>query len=292
MPGYKRSNYRRTYKSKRHTRRTFSRFNTYKNRSSKSQAYQIYKLNKKINYCYRMNKPEVQIYQTTDSPIDIAVYSDTSNGRAFEIHRCVDQGLDIFNGRIARLKNVVFTGSFRFNGNPASTAQAATGCLRLIFFRPVYQIWGPPALTDILPSNVDGYNNEYFMKCPLQHGFSTKFKLVADYKYYLVPQKSNVRFVNIKLKYNHALKRGEELNTDVHEDFAYPANSLFCISYIARCGEYQSLDTFSCELFMKLAYTDDTGAVIPASSKSIETHDNNDEDINIDTDDTVKNKPT
>lgn len=62
MAGYKRNYKKRNYK-KNSKKKTFSRFNTYKNRSAKSQAYQIYKLNKKVNYINKKNSPEIHNWQ-------------------------------------------------------------------------------------------------------------------------------------------------------------------------------------------------------------------------------------
>lgn len=276
MPG--RYRIRRSYRTRRSYKKkstSFSRFNTYRKRSSKQQAYQIYRLNKKINYVYKMNKPEIQIYQSTTSPIYTEVTTDTLNGRTFSLHRCVDHGLDIFDGRIAKLKNVVFTGSFKFAGNPAETEQGAVGCLRLIFFRPVQQVWTLPSINDVLPYQAD-YTNDYFMKCPLSRGFSVRYKLVGDYKFYLYPQKSSLRFINLRIKYPYSLRRADSLNnTGSLANNAFPANSLFCVSYICRTGEYQNLDTFNAELFMKLAYTDDLVAVEPNRMIQPEMKDNN-----------------
>lgn len=51
--------YRRGYGRRyRYKKTTFSKFNTYKNRSAKSQAYQIYALNKKVNRIEAKTKPE------------------------------------------------------------------------------------------------------------------------------------------------------------------------------------------------------------------------------------------
>lgn len=254
---------RRSYRTRRYRKKssTFSKYNTYRKRSSKAQAYQIYRLNKKVNYVYRMSKPEVQIYQSDVSPIYTEVTTDTLNGRTFALHRVVDHGLDIFNGRLARLKNLFLTGSFKFTGNPRETSQEAVGCLRLVFFRATQVYWGLPAVVDVLPSNVTNYTNEYFMKCPLSQGFSARFKLVADYKFYLFPKKSSTKFLNLRIKYPYNLRRAEEMNSEVHEDNAFPMNSLFCVSYICRTGESSSIDCFDAELFMKLAYTDDNNTL-------------------------------
>lgn len=251
---------RKTRKTNRYrkTRRTFTRFNTYRNRSSKAQAYQIYKLNKKINHVYKLSKPELQVYQSDAATIDTAITTDTVRGRYFSVHRCIDQGLNLFNGKYARIKNAVFTGSLSWGGNPGELTQQCVGCLRLIFFRPKTQQWDVPAPGDILPVSMINCPNEYFMKCPLRQGFSTKYKLVGDYKFYLYPQKSNIRFINIRIKYPYSLRREHDMNNDDYENNEFPTNSLMCCSYICRAGDYTSvLDTFNTELFMKLVYTDD-----------------------------------
>lgn len=65
MPVKRRYNYRkRAYGKKKYNRRNFSRFNTYRHRSAKAQAYQIYKLNKKINYINKKNSPDIHSWQT------------------------------------------------------------------------------------------------------------------------------------------------------------------------------------------------------------------------------------
>lgn len=268
--------YRKTYKGNRYRKRRgkFTKFNTYRHRSAKAQANQIYSLNKKINRVYKLSKPEIQIYQTEQPTIDAAVLTDTLRGRDFSVHRCIDQGLNIFNGRYARIKNVQFTGSFTFNGNPGETDQKCVGCLRLIFFRCKTQEWSLPLAGDVLPGHLTNCTNEYFMKCPLTTGFSTRYKLVGDYKFYLHPQKSNIRFINIKLKYPYSIRRGHAMAGDGLENNEYPVNTLGCVAYICRAGEYTgSLDTFSSELFMKLAYTDDN--YTPANNRQQSKTDTN-----------------
>lgn len=277
MP-YGRRNYRKIRKANSYRKRgrKFTRFNTYRHRSSKAQAYQIYSLNKKINRVYKLSKPEIQIYQTERPTIDAAVLTDTIRGRDFSVHRCIDQGLNIFNGRYARIKNVTFTGSFTFNGNPGETEQKCVGCLRLIFFRCKTQEWSLPVAGDVLPIDMTNCTNEYFMKCPLMKGFSTRYKLVGDYKFYLHPQKSNIRFINIKLKYPYSIRRSHPMTDDDFENHEFPINTLGCVAYICRAGEYtSSLDTFTSELFMKLAYTDDNYTV-PDNNNRAKTDTNDD----------------
>lgn len=278
MPGRYRT--RRSYRNRRSYKKkssTFSRFNTYRKRSSKAQAYQIYRLNKKINYVYKMNKPEIQIYQPSTATIDTSISTDTLGGKAFTLHRCIDQGLGIFDGKYARIKSIRFTGSFNWTGNVDNFVQEAIGCLRLIFFRAKSQIWGLPSVDDILPSNRSDFSNEYYMKCPLTNGFSTKYYLVGDYRFYLQPQKSGLRFINFNLKYPYSIRRSEDFDTVGHMNSAFPVNSLFCLSYIARCGEYVRLDTFQTELFMKLAFTDDAIGNASTQNKTVQPEDLDDD---------------
>lgn len=67
--GYKykyKKRYNKNYKKK------FSRFNTYRNRSSKAQAYQIYALNNRVNYLMKKTKPETIQYEPNDKHITIS----------------------------------------------------------------------------------------------------------------------------------------------------------------------------------------------------------------------------
>lgn len=54
MPSYKR--YAKKYYKRKFKKSKFSKYNTYKNRSAKSQANQIYTLNKKVNNIYKQTK--------------------------------------------------------------------------------------------------------------------------------------------------------------------------------------------------------------------------------------------
>lgn len=47
----------------------FSKYNTYKHRSAKSQANQIYRLNKKVNSIYKQVKPDIQYFDTRATDI-------------------------------------------------------------------------------------------------------------------------------------------------------------------------------------------------------------------------------
>lgn len=60
---FKKRYYKNTKKNfKNYKRGKFSKSNLYKHRTSKQQATQIYRLNKKVNHIEKMTKPEMQIY--------------------------------------------------------------------------------------------------------------------------------------------------------------------------------------------------------------------------------------
>lgn len=81
--------YRRRYK-KRPTRRyrrkgsKFTKFNTYKYRSSKAQAGQIYSLNKKVNYMYKQVKPRIHFADSDKYELNNLVIPTTGDHPGFD----------------------------------------------------------------------------------------------------------------------------------------------------------------------------------------------------------------
>lgn len=76
MPFARKKFYRRGYTSKyRRYKRTFSKYNTYRNRSATAQANQIYKLNRRVTKIESATKPEYLEYvaQTISSNVPVAV---------------------------------------------------------------------------------------------------------------------------------------------------------------------------------------------------------------------------
>lgn len=62
---------RRVYSKKKSAskKRSFSKYNTYRHRSAKAQAGQIYRLNKKVNRIYKSVKPDIQYFDTKPTEI-------------------------------------------------------------------------------------------------------------------------------------------------------------------------------------------------------------------------------
>ena len=246
---------RRYYNSKRYSkrryykrRRQFSRLNTYRNRSSKAQAYQIYSLNKKINRVYKLTKPEVQIYtddvNNSGTPhLDLNLTTSDVNGYVSGVAPLITRQNNCFVGHYARIRDITITGSLEFQGNPAEGPQAQTCGLRLIFFRLKSDMVENPSRTDILKIVNDKPNN-YYLNCPLEQGFSTRYKLVKDVRMVMTPQSGPAKSYKIHFKYPYALLSKARLET---AGYSRCKNSLWCVYYLCRAGTYtgSSVDTFS-----------------------------------------------
>lgn len=250
----------RTARGRRYKKRTFSRYNTYKYRSSKAQAYQIYKLNKKVNHVYKMTKPEIQIYTDDDNNggtphLDVNLTTSDNQGYSAGIAPIITRQNNCFTGHYCRIKDVSITGALEFVGNPVSGPQTQTCGLRLIFFRLRSDMTSSPTRVDILRITNNKPTN-YYLNCPLNDGFATRYKLVRDFRTVLTPTSGPTKSFRIRFKYPYALLSKAKLET---EGGSRCRNSLWCVYYICRAGTYtgSSVDTFSYNGYLKFAYTDD-----------------------------------
>lgn len=74
-------NYKKKYYKKKYYKKTLSKGNIYGKKSAKSQAKQIYALNKKINRIYKETAPEVQICSDN---VYAATFTDSQTGDALQ----------------------------------------------------------------------------------------------------------------------------------------------------------------------------------------------------------------
>ena len=250
----KRNSKRRYYKR----RRTFSRYNTYRHRSSKAQAYQIYNLNKKINRVYKLTKPEIQIYSDDDNNggtphFDFDLTTSNVDGYRAALLPVITRANGCFCGHYARIKDVQMTFTIEFMGNPAETPQAQTCGLRLIFFRVKSDIVENPSRTDILKIVNDKPNN-YYLNCPLESGFSTRYKLVKDFRTVMTPQSGPAKSFKISFKYPYSLQSKGKLDVSGN---SRAKNSLWCVYFLisgSSTGSFSfnsfSTDSFSSSIFL------------------------------------------
>lgn len=122
MPSYSRT-FRRSYKyrtRRNRYRKTFSKYNTYRNRSSVSQANQIYKLNKRISRIESNTKPEYLEYNPT--PVgnlieSILTLNKWSNLNPLHITDLSSSGQfgDLMKGQSARAFKIIVWGALERN---------------------------------------------------------------------------------------------------------------------------------------------------------------------------------
>jgi hypothetical protein len=238
-----------------------------------------------------MAKPEIQIYtddkynNNGQAHIEATLTTANTNGINAGVVQLIGKNTGIFNGHYVRIKDVSLSGGLSFVGNPAETSQHLTCGLRLIFFRLKQDQYTDPARIDVIRI-VNDKNQEYYMNCPLEEGFSTRYKLVADRKFYLKPFESPAKCFRIRFKYPYSLRSYYGFQNGAPSS-TNPANSLFCVWYICRLGTINandSVDTFSSEIYLKFAYTDDNyvePSTNPESKINVDSLDldTNDKDI-------------
>ena len=121
-------NYRRYRRyAKRSGKRTFTSFNLYKRRTSKAQAFQIYKLNKKINRIQNRTKPEVKIAPLLQKTVTTPTSSTASRPDGYILTNFVNEdtaevpdGSVKINGRFARMQSMKITGTLTYTTAIAS----------------------------------------------------------------------------------------------------------------------------------------------------------------------------
>ena len=106
-----RKQYKRFYKKK----AKFSKNNLYRNRSSKKQALQIYRLNRKINYIEKKTKPEISegIFSTTLS----SEFLEKNSAQLQETTDLFKTLKTNMKGELVRLQNIRIYGGFTSNLN-------------------------------------------------------------------------------------------------------------------------------------------------------------------------------
>lgn len=191
--------YRKYYRRPRRYRRRYklSRFNLYRKRSSKQQANQIYRINKKINAIEYRTKPEVKIfnYHTQTGVGGICGY-------AFGAITGAGTFLPNVNGTLCRFQNINIYPTLYMA--PGSSNTSVTTTCRLV----VFQLKAPTTTAYTLPEQVFNITpaertdsnimikKRAYMKAvfgPLKHGIATEFKILRDVKLTISGQR-NQRF--------------------------------------------------------------------------------------------------
>lgn len=187
----------------------FSKYNTYKHRSAKSQANQIYRLNKKVNNIYKSVKPDIQYFDT--KPVDVSepittaknglikyttmfdlegwVNGDNPDGTptGIQTFNQIMKGLQPGSERVRFLNGIL---NLQFSKGRSSSlftgTYGYTGPLRLDVY--ILQSKGPYAITNVsqLFTNVHGNDHpELFNNTPLTSGIWKYFYFLKHKVYTL-----------------------------------------------------------------------------------------------------------
>ena len=217
---------RKTTKWRRPRRTTFSKYGTYRNRSSAAQARQIYLLNKRISSIMKRTKPEINI-----SPILTRTFSNVWNDEATSHPNTTYQSATLTNlapegvspsdqysvlkGRFARLQSLTVKGLLTFSVAGYETDGTAAQDPTVPFPERYMDLQRMPVLMRLVMvqtrttrgqslSQADIFNPDLTdlaaIRGPLATGLSRIAKVLCD-KQYSISDTSQVRNVKVKCKY-------------------------------------------------------------------------------------------
>lgn len=210
MPSYKRYSKRRYYK-RRYNKYKFSKYNTYKNRSSKSQANQIYQLNKKINRIEYRTKPEFKTLSVKAHPLIETPTTGYATHEFWHIfHADTVEFNDMIDGSFARLINIKFWGNFY---RPDTANSSLHSWARIVVFQYPRVRGDRVSVPDMITGYTDQTVLDSDINLPFADHITQTVKILADKKMLL--SNSNVKNkpfkFNVKPKYNYAKNQNENV---------------------------------------------------------------------------------
>lgn len=238
--------YRPRYRRRRTSRRrTLSSYHIATRTGARSQAKQIYALNRKVNYIQRMTKPEIKVFRSTQtpssSPSDANYVSNVYNTMtSFTIE-----------GSFARLLS--YTGYFSANyatGMFNENVEPIT--IRLVIVQAPNTRSGSYGQSDVW--NEDAYttdgdtstltNFRLAVFGPLANGLARTAKVLCDKRFYLSYQRPQV--------YNRIVRK-RLLNYLINDTEPVPKGRISC--FVVSYSPASNL-TYTWTLTSKIAYTD------------------------------------
>lgn len=222
--------YRGYYNRKRGTyrRKGYSMYKLYKNRSSASQARQIYGLNKKLKAIQRKTRPEINIAplvsstmrsdqgQTLYTGLNVKWYSLNLTNLISQDATAV-AGYARLEGRFARIQNITIKGTFTYLNADAGLSDAADlqrqpAYARVVIFQTktartdavgyndVFSISTAGTVADSTGSSGTLLSNYGVMRAPLAVGLARVAKVISDKLYTISDTKQSI-MLKTKLKY-------------------------------------------------------------------------------------------
>lgn len=243
--GYRRkkSTYRRKTK--------FSKYNLYKHSSAKSQAKQIYDLNKKFKYMYKQIKPDtntISVNLTPSASLDFTSTSVAPVAQAMvEIMTLTQLASISSSADYINIKNITFWFNYRYNGL-SGTSQPIY--LRFIFIR-LRTAGTFPTIANVLNSLSDPYAK---VRGPLRAGlYDSGYKIIGDYKY-----KMTSEYPTLDLKFRFYGRKYDKAISSSNQ----PEGSIQAYIYIYNPNYSNPVNNAEHRMFEKIAYnnTDSTSS--------------------------------
>lgn len=248
----RRSRYRRRGQARR--RYAISRYNTFRYRSAKAQANQIYRINRKINVIEKRTKPEIKIIQNSYNFSMSDFCGEVFGGMTTLLHNSI-------KGRIARVQDV--NGWFNVWKSPSVAENNFTSTIRIV----VYQIRQSMSATD-LPVNSEQIFNitnaekqlenqtqrkRAYMRAifgPLKYGITSKIRVLRDFRVSISPdrQRSSKR---MKLRKPFVLAKSQQNGEP------YPQNAVFFVALYTCNKANMTQDEVQFQYTTKVAYVDE-----------------------------------
>lgn len=246
---YRRTNYRRRYRTR------YSRYSTYKNRSSKAQASQIYNLNKRINRIEYKTKPEIKVGRKDTFMLLTTRYENVRQlwNHSIKLITASD-GIDFHSdtvqkGLLCRLQGLTIWGNIqRIDPNATHTA----GFLRLI----VVQYRQARSAGISMPDIFSGYNDSTFtdmtskvLKEPFKDHVTATVKILANRVYKL----NNNDVNNLPFKVSIPGRKLINFSMNSTEDIA---KGDICVIAVYGQDNITNSTAYKIDMSCKIAYID------------------------------------
>lgn len=239
---------RKYFRRKYYKRRTLSTRNIYSKRNAKSQANQIYSLNKKVNAIARANRPDTHLLMSDP------VTQEFTNSSLATVHKSYSSGLTP-TGTYARLLDFKISGTFEYGDNKESfpgIEVPRAGTIRLVIWQSLASKASGTvqSIENLIDVSNTGAGYELNTMRPFREGVTAYVKILYD-KVYTVSSEYPVRpfkvhlnkLIPMRLETGDSKPRGEIY-------FGFVTSGLHWAS--ASYSEH-----ITCNFITKLAYNDD-----------------------------------
>lgn len=208
MPSY-RFYKKRYYKSRynRYRKQKFSRYNTYKNRSAKSQAYQIYSLNRRINKIEGNTKPECLEYEGQTQTYNISTSTNPNIWGTKTIYDITELGARfgaVMKNQSCRINKIILWGTIERNTTSNTEIDRdCCGYVRIAFIQ-----YTAARYADIDPDTIfESTTGPTSFKSPLLKGCNTHGRILRVFNIKISSQDPTTKPFKIVLRPRYKIVR-------------------------------------------------------------------------------------